>query len=500
MASLRRSFKLVAGRRDLDRGRPAHRHPRPSAPPGRAGLQPHQLRRPGLRPAGAAGGAPRAVVRERARPDPGGACAALRVDQHRPDLRPAQADPRVVRAHDRAGGRAATRSHRAVRLRPPAGALQAAAPHHPERPAAGRAPHPACWAARSPASSAAATPTSAWTTSRCRATRLSAARRQGRLHRNFQGYSTQPDCDLIGLGVSSIGRMGATYSQNAKTLPEYYDAVRQGQFPVVRGLALTREDLLRRAVIMALMCQGRVEFESIELAHLIKMREHFAPELERLQPMVEGGLVEITDERHPGHGQRLVLRARRGHGVRPAPADRPGAGALFAHHLGRGLRSLRQRPDARPGRRAALHGDVRRGLRGRGAPRRQRHADQLPARAHGQLCGWRARWWRPASGCWRRWASGARRCARCGRLAHAAALGLGLWLLWRGRQPAWLENLGRGAKRQASAPDARGWQRMQGPVRGGCGRQPVGRLALRAAAERRWWWPRWPTRRRAVPR
>ena len=85
---------------------------------------------------------------------------------------------------------------------------------------------------------------------------LSAARRQGRLHRNFQGYSTQPDCDLIGLGVSSIGRMGATYSQNAKTLPEYYDAVRQVKFPVVRGLSLTRDDLVRRAVIMALMCQG----------------------------------------------------------------------------------------------------------------------------------------------------------------------------------------------------------------------------------------------------
>ena len=85
---------------------------------------------------------------------------------------------------------------------------------------------------------------------------LAVAKRQGRLHRNFQGYSTQPDCDLIGLGVSSIGRMGATYSQNAKTLPEYYDALRQGLFPTVRGLALTRDDLLRRAVIMALMCQG----------------------------------------------------------------------------------------------------------------------------------------------------------------------------------------------------------------------------------------------------
>jgi len=120
---------------------------------------------------------------------------------------------------------------------------------------------------------------------------LAAAKRQGRLHRNFQGYSTQPDCDLIGLGVSAIGRMGATYSQNAKTLPEYYDAVRQGQFPIVRGLALTRDDLLRRAVIMALMCQGRLEFESIELSHLIKVPEYFRSELESLAPYEAMGLV-----------------------------------------------------------------------------------------------------------------------------------------------------------------------------------------------------------------
>lgn len=120
---------------------------------------------------------------------------------------------------------------------------------------------------------------------------LSAAKRQGRLHRNFQGYSTHADCDLIGLGVSSIGRMGATYSQNAKTLPEYYDALRQGQFPTVRGLALTRDDLVRRAVIMALMCQGRLEFESIELAHLIKVPEYFRNELEMLAPYEEMGLL-----------------------------------------------------------------------------------------------------------------------------------------------------------------------------------------------------------------
>ncbi len=125
---------------------------------------------------------------------------------------------------------------------------------------------------------------------------LAVARRQGRLHRNFQGYSTQPDCDLIGLGVSAIGRMGATYSQNAKTLPEYYDAVHQGQFPIVRGLALTRDDLVRRAVIMALMCQGRVDFESIELAHLVSMREYFASELREMEALAEGGLVELGDD------------------------------------------------------------------------------------------------------------------------------------------------------------------------------------------------------------
>jgi len=122
---------------------------------------------------------------------------------------------------------------------------------------------------------------------------LAVAKRQGRLHRNFQGYSTQPDCDLVALGVSAIGRIGAAYSQNAKTLPEYYDALRQGQLPVVRGIALTRDDLLRRAVIMALMCQGRVEFESIELAHLVSMRTIFADELERLAPFVEAGLVVV---------------------------------------------------------------------------------------------------------------------------------------------------------------------------------------------------------------
>jgi oxygen-independent coproporphyrinogen III oxidase len=123
---------------------------------------------------------------------------------------------------------------------------------------------------------------------------LAVAKRQGRLHRNFQGYSTQPDCDLIGLGVSAIGRIGATYSQNAKTLAEYGDLLDQGRLPIVRGLALTRDDLLRRAVIMSLMCQGEVQFESIELGHLIDFRRYFERELAALQAMAEHGLVTIN--------------------------------------------------------------------------------------------------------------------------------------------------------------------------------------------------------------
>lgn len=124
---------------------------------------------------------------------------------------------------------------------------------------------------------------------------LAVAKRQGRLHRNFQGYSTQPDCDLIALGVSAIGRIGATYSQNAKTLDEYYDALDQGRLPIVRGLALNRDDILRRSVIMAIMCQGELDFEAMGDAHLIDFKSHFARELERLGEMVAMGLVRLSD-------------------------------------------------------------------------------------------------------------------------------------------------------------------------------------------------------------
>jgi oxygen-independent coproporphyrinogen-3 oxidase len=125
---------------------------------------------------------------------------------------------------------------------------------------------------------------------------LAVAKRQGRLHRNFQGYSTQPDCDLIGLGVSAIGRMGVTHGQNAKTLPEYYDLLSQNRLPVVRGVSLSRDDLVRRAVIMGIMCQGLVQYESIELAYMVEFDRYFAPELETLRQFARSGVVTLNDD------------------------------------------------------------------------------------------------------------------------------------------------------------------------------------------------------------
>ena len=125
---------------------------------------------------------------------------------------------------------------------------------------------------------------------------LAVARREGRLHRNFQGYTTQPECDLIGLGVSAIGRVGDTYSQNAKSLPEYGQALREGRFAVVRGVALTPDDRLRRELIMALMCQGRLSFEAVERAHGLRMHEAFADELQALQGLADEGLVALRPD------------------------------------------------------------------------------------------------------------------------------------------------------------------------------------------------------------
>lgn len=125
---------------------------------------------------------------------------------------------------------------------------------------------------------------------------LARAQAQGRLHRNFQGYSTKPDCDLIGLGVSAISKIGATYSANVRELDQYYECLRDGQLPTSRGIALDQDDVLRRAVIMSLMCHFEVSKEAIETAHLIKFDDYFKPELAALKRFEDEGLVEVTPE------------------------------------------------------------------------------------------------------------------------------------------------------------------------------------------------------------
>lgn len=125
---------------------------------------------------------------------------------------------------------------------------------------------------------------------------LAVAKRQGLLHRNFQGYSTQPDCDLIGLGVSAISKIGATYTQNAKTLEEYYDFISRGVLPTIRGFNLSRDDVLRRSVIMAIMCHGRLNFESVQIAHLIDFRSYFKGELEQIDVLAKDGLLVMQDD------------------------------------------------------------------------------------------------------------------------------------------------------------------------------------------------------------
>jgi oxygen-independent coproporphyrinogen-3 oxidase len=125
---------------------------------------------------------------------------------------------------------------------------------------------------------------------------LAVAQRQGRLHRNFQGYSTHADTDLVSCGVSAIGAVGATYSQNAKTLDGYYDALDRNELPVVRGARLSMDDVLRRTVIQKLMCQFELSMSAIGQAFPVVFRDYFAAELAQLKQMEDDGLVSVNGD------------------------------------------------------------------------------------------------------------------------------------------------------------------------------------------------------------
>jgi oxygen-independent coproporphyrinogen-3 oxidase len=125
---------------------------------------------------------------------------------------------------------------------------------------------------------------------------LAVAQRQGRLQRNFQGYSTRAESELISCGVSAISAVGATYSQNEKTLDEYYAKLDEGVLPVARGFRLGTDDLLRRIVIQKLMCNFELSVASMEQAYPIQFALYFARELEQLKGFVDDGLLAIDPQ------------------------------------------------------------------------------------------------------------------------------------------------------------------------------------------------------------
>ncbi len=125
---------------------------------------------------------------------------------------------------------------------------------------------------------------------------LAVAQRKGLLHRNFQGYSTHADCDLLGLGVSAIGNIGPTYNQNFRTLEDYYNSLDHNTLPIMRGIELSADDLLRRAVIGALMCHFELSKESFATSYLIDFDKYFATELDNLREQEQLGLVELESD------------------------------------------------------------------------------------------------------------------------------------------------------------------------------------------------------------
>ncbi|WP_242518246.1 oxygen-independent coproporphyrinogen III oxidase [Halochromatium roseum] len=134
---------------------------------------------------------------------------------------------------------------------------------------------------------------------------LALAQRNGTLYRNFQGYSTHADCDLIGIGVTSIGKVGATYGQNRRELDEYYADIDAGRLPVFRGIELSRDDEIRRDVITRLICHFKLDFSEIERAWELNFQDYFGRDLAKLKGMQADGLLEID-----GSGIRVLPKGR----------------------------------------------------------------------------------------------------------------------------------------------------------------------------------------------
>lgn len=125
---------------------------------------------------------------------------------------------------------------------------------------------------------------------------LAIAQRENKLYRNFQGYSTHSDCDLIGLGITSIGRVADSYVQNQKDLVAYDAAISKGELPVFKGYTLNEDDKLRRAVITQLICHFSLSYKQIEQQYAIQFKDYFAAELKVLHKMEVDGLLVMDDK------------------------------------------------------------------------------------------------------------------------------------------------------------------------------------------------------------
>lgn len=124
---------------------------------------------------------------------------------------------------------------------------------------------------------------------------LAKAQMQGKLHRNFQGYTTHEDCDLVALGVSSISQVGDSYFQNSADIEEYMAGIDDNTLPIKKGLLLNDEDLLRRAIIKQLICHFELDFNWVKQTLDIDVNSHFKAALEQLAPFVEDELVELSE-------------------------------------------------------------------------------------------------------------------------------------------------------------------------------------------------------------
>ena len=138
---------------------------------------------------------------------------------------------------------------------------------------------------------------------------LAISQSKGNLYRNFQGYSTHSECDIIGFGLSSIGQVADSFSQNEKNLDKYYQAIESGQLPIVKGLIINQDDKIRRDLIMELICHFEVNISSLEKRYSIKFANYFASSLEKLSEMQNDGLVELkTDSIKVKDKGKLLIR------------------------------------------------------------------------------------------------------------------------------------------------------------------------------------------------